>query len=130
MDNRGWRTFRGLEAELVDQYGRTWWASSARFWLWTATVLIPTSVGVLLWNPAILRFPLRYPWFWMPFMLVMIPSGSIATVLCVASIVVGTRHQQWVGRRFTWLATAVAAIVIVLELGGMAPPLIVQRHGR
>src|SRR5205823_13484887 len=115
MNDCGGRTFRGLEAELVSRYGRTWWASTARFWLWAATALWPTCVVVGLWNPAIFRFPLRHTGFWIPF--VMIRTGSIATMLCLASTVAGTRYQEWIGRRFTWLVTALAATFIVMQMG-------------
>ncbi len=130
MNETGWRTFRGLQAELVERYGQTWWASTARFWLWAATAVMPTWVGVLLWAPDIFRFPLRHTGFWILFVIVMIPTGSIATMLFLASTMAETRYQQWIGRRFTWLATAFAATFIVMQVVGIAWPLIVPRHGR
>jgi hypothetical protein len=130
MNHRGWRTFRGLEAELVRHYGRTWWASTARFWLWATTVLLPSFVGLFLWNPAIVRSPLRYAWFWLLFVSIMIPSGSIATMLCLASSAAGTRHERWIGQRFTWLVTVFAAAFIAIEVVAIAEPLVVPRHAR
>jgi hypothetical protein len=130
MKDRGWRTFRGLEAELVSRYGRTWWASTARLWLWTATVLLPSFVGVVLWNPAIVRFPLRYAWFWIPFVFIMIPIGSITTMIFLASSVAGTRHERWIRHRFTWLVTAFAAGFIAIEVVAIAWPLVAPRHAR
>jgi len=130
MNHRGWRTFRGLEAELVSHYGRTWWASTARFWLWATTALLPGFVGLFLWNPAIVRFPIRYVWFWIPFVSIMIPTGSIAAMLFLASSAVGTQHERWIRERFTWLVTALAAAFIAIELVAIAGPLVVPRHAR
>jgi hypothetical protein len=130
MNYRGWRTFSSLEAELVDHYGQTWWASTARFWLWATTVLLPSFVGLFLWNPAIVRFPLRYAWFWIAFVSIMIPTASIATMLFFASSLAGTRHELWFRRRFTWLVTAFAAAFIAIEVVAVAGPLIVPRHAR
>jgi len=130
VNHRGWRTFRGLEAELVSHYGRTWWASTARFWLWATTALLPSFVGLFLWNPAIIRFPLRYGWFWVPFVFIMIPTGSIVTMLFLASSVAGTRYERWIGHRFVWLVTAFAAAFIAIEVVGIAWPLVVARHPR
>src|SRR5205823_2079108 len=36
-------------------YGRTWWTSTARLWLWATTALLPGFVSLFLWNPAIVR---------------------------------------------------------------------------
>jgi len=130
MKDRGWRTFRGLEAELVSHYGRTWWASTARLWVWTTTVLLPSFVGMVLWNPAIVRFPLRYAWFWISFVFIMIPIGSITTMLFLASSVAGTQHERWISDRFTWLVTAFAAGFIVIELVTIGWPLVAPRRAR
>jgi len=130
MSHRGRGTFHGLEEELVDHYGQTWWTSTARFWLWAATVLLPSFVGLVLWNPSIVRFPLRYAWFWIPFVFIMIPTGSIATMLFLASGAAGTPYERWVHRRFTWLVTAFAAVFIAIEVVAIAWPLVASRHAR
>jgi len=131
MNDPGWRTFRGLEAQLVSHYGRKWWASTARLWLWATTALLPSFVGLLLWNPAIVRLPHRYAWFWIPFVLIMIPIGSIATMLFLASSVAGTQYERWISHRFTWLVTAFAAAFIAIEVVAIAWPLVVaSRHAR
>src|SRR5205085_11356225 len=39
---------------------------------------------------------------WIPFVFIMIPTGSIATMLCLASSAAGTQHERWIGHRFTW----------------------------
>jgi len=97
MNARGWRTFRGLEVGLVEHYGRTWWTSTARLWLWATTALLPGFVSLFLRNPAIVRFP-------------------IATMLCIASSAAGTQHERWIGHRFTWLVSAFAAVFVAIQL--------------
>jgi len=130
MNARGWRTFRGLEVGLVEHYGRTWWTSTARLWLWATTALLPGFVSLFLRNPAIVRFPLRHAWFWIPFVFIMIPTGSIATMLCLASSAAGTRHERWIGHRFTWLVSAFAAVFVAIQLIAIVWPLIGPRNAR
>jgi len=65
-------------------------------------------INHLLWNPAIVRFTLRYHSFWIPFVSIMIPTGSIATMLFFASIAAGKQRERWFRQRFTWLVTAFA----------------------
>ena len=57
MNYRGWRTFRGLEAELVGHYGRTWWASTARFWLWAFNGPVAKFRGAVPVEPGNCPFP-------------------------------------------------------------------------
>jgi len=61
---------------------------------------------------------------------IMIPTGSIAAMLFLASSAVGTQHERWIRERFTWLVTALAAAFIAIELVAIAGPLIVPRHAR
>jgi len=95
-----------------------------------STALLPSFVGLFLWNPAIVRFPLRYAWFWIPFVFIMIPTGSVATMLFLASSVAGTQHERWVGHRFTWLVTAFATAFIAIEVVPIAWPLVAPLHTR
>jgi len=126
MNERRWRTFRHLEGELLQHYGPTWWTSSARSCFWAATVLLPAFIGVFLWRPAIVRFPIHHLWFWIPFVVIMVPIGSMITMLFVASTLAGTRFQRRVGNHFGWLAAAMAGAFIALQVGGIAWPLIAR----
>src|SRR5206468_11914153 len=92
---------------------------------------IPVSLSSKLrTSPSIVRFPLRYAWFWIPFVFIMIPTGSIATMLFLASGAAGTPYERWVHRRFTWLVTAFAAVFIAIEVVAIAWPLVASRHAR